>query len=88
MFGLRNLFFKILRYFLCLTFFVQSISKTLSTFINIYFKKLFKWYISKVISILWEMRVKMGWVDTATSEVSILLLETNSESLQRKEKSE
>lgn len=33
-----------------------------------------------------EMRVKMGWVDTA-SEVSILLLETNSERLQRKEKS-
>lgn len=28
--------------------------------------------------------VKMGWVDTATSEVSILLLETNSERLQEK----
>ena len=39
------------------------------------------------ISILLEMRVKMGWVDTATSEVSILLLETNIERLQRKEKS-
>lgn len=59
-------------------------AKHLKNFINIYFKKLFKWYISKVISILLEMKVKMGWVDTATSEVSILLLETNSESLQRK----
>ena len=28
----------------------------------------------------------MGWVYTATSEVSPLLLETNSEKLQRKEK--
>lgn len=83
MFGLRNLF-QNSQTFSMFNFFVQSISKT---FINIYFKKLFKWYISKVISILLEMRVKMGWVDTATSEVSILLLETNIERLQRKEKS-
>lgn len=81
MFGLRNLF-QNSQTFSMFNFFVQSISKT---FINIYFKKLFKWYISKVISILLEMRVKMGWVDTATSEVSILLLETNIERLQRKE---
>lgn len=83
MFGLRNLF-QNSQTFSMFNFFVQSISKT---FINIYFKKLFKWYISKVSSILLEMRVKMGWVDTATSEVSILLLETNIERLQRKEKS-
>lgn len=81
MFGLRNLF-QNSQTFSMFNVFVQSISKT---FINIYFKKLFKWYISKVISILLEMRVKMGWVDTATSEVSILLLETNIERLQRKE---
>ena len=49
MFGLRNLF-QNSQTFSMFNFFVQSISKT---FINIYFKKLFKWYIGYMVSVQW-----------------------------------